>query len=205
MAVLNLVAAVLFGYLLGSIPVGYLAGKLWGVDVRDFGSGRTGGTNVWRASGDLVPALLTVLGDTSKGIVAVVLARAFLRPPEAVAALAGAAAVVGHIWPLFLRFKGGAGGATAAATWLAVNPIIGIPNLLLSVYVLLIGRYASLGTLTVGVGGLILSAMLWVVRPDLVSPWDMVYAAVVTVAMAITLQPNLRRLRNGTERRITIW
>lgn len=205
MNVLELVAAALLGYLLGSVPIGYLVGRLWGVDVRAHGSGRTGGTNVWRAAGSIIPALLTMLGDSLKGVVAVLLARSLLQPPEAAAALAAAGAVCGHIWPLFLSFKGGAGGTTAALAWIALSPYIGIPNLLFALFILGIGRYASLGTLSVGVGGLVLSVLLWLVRPDLVSPWYIIYAVVVTVAMVVTLQPNLRRLRQGTERRITLW
>ena len=82
---------------------------------------------------------------------------------------------------------------------------MGIPNVIFALFVFAIGRYASLGTLTVGVGGILLSVLLWLVRPDLVSPWQIVFAVLVTVAMIVTLQPNLRRLRLGTERRITLW
>lgn len=205
MDALNLAAAVLLGYLLGSIPFGYIFGKIWGVDVRQFGSGRTGGTNVWRAAGHVLPALLTVACDALKGVAAVLIARYVFSPSEAAAALAGAAAVYGHIWPLFLGFKGGAGGVTAGTTWIALNPYVGIPNAIFALFVFAIGRYASLGTLTVGVGGILLSVLLWLVRPDLVSPWQIVFAVLVTVAMIVTLQPNLRRLRLGTERRITLW
>lgn len=205
MVLINLAAAVVLGYLLGSIPFGYWIGKLWGVDVRKEGSGRTGATNVWRASGNPVPAVLTLIGDTSKGAVAVLLARALLQPTEPAAALAGAAAVTGHIWSVFLGFRGGAGGATAAVTWIVLNPIIGIPNLVLALYVIALSRFASLATLTVGVDGLVLSILVWLLRPDLGSPWDIVYAVIVTIAMLVTLQPNLRRLREGTERRITLW
>jgi glycerol-3-phosphate acyltransferase PlsY len=205
MEFLNLAAALLLGYVLGSIPFGYLLGKLWRVDVRRYGSGRTGGTNVWRATGKIVPALLTILGDTLKGVAAVFIARQLFQLPEAAAALAGAAAVYGHIWPVFLGFKGGAGGATTALTWIALNPFIGIPNLLFALFVVGIGRYASLGTLSVGVGGILLSLLLRIVRPDLVNPWDIVFAVLVTIAMVITLQPNLRRLRKGEESRITLW
>lgn len=201
----SLALALLLGYLLGSFPTGYLVGKIWGVDVREHGSGRTGGTNVWRASGNVLPALLTVLGDTLKGAVAVLVARSFLEPAEASAALAGFAAVIGHIWPVFLGFKGGAGGATTAIAWIALNPLVGLANLILSLYVLFMGRFASLGTLTVGVGGILFGAFLWRVRPDLIDPWQLGFALFTTIAIVITLQPNLRRLREGTESRITLW
>lgn len=202
---INIAAALLLGYLLGSIPFGYLIGKLWRVDVREFGSGRIGGTNVWRATNSLLAAGLTIVGDALKGVVAVLLARALLQPAEPAAALAGAAAVYGHIWPVYLRFQGGAGGTTAALTQIALNPLIGVPSLLFGLFILGLSRYASLGTLTVGVAGVVISVLLWIVRPDLVNPWQIVFAVAVTVAMVITLQPNLRRLRKGDERRITLW
>lgn len=202
---INIAAALLLGYLLGSIPFGYLIGKLWRVDVRQFGSGRIGGTNVWRATNSPVAAGLTIVGDALKGVVAVLLARALLQPAEPAAALAGITVVYGHIWPLYLRFQGGAGGTTAALTQIALNPLIGVPSLLFGLFILGLSRYASLGTLTVGVAGVVISVLLWIVRPDLVNPWQIVFAVAVTVAMIITLQPNLRRLRKGDERRITLW
>lgn len=205
MTAINIAAAMLLGYLLGSIPFGYLVGKLWRVDVRSFGSGRIGGTNVWRATSSPLAAGLTMAGDALKGVVAVLIARWLFHPTEPAAALAGVAAVYGHIWPLYLRFQGGAGGTTAALTQIALNPFVGVPSLLFGLFILGLSRYASLGTLTVGVSGVVISILLWIVRPDLVNPWDIVFAVAVTAAMIITLQPNLRRLRKGDERRITLW
>lgn len=202
---LNLAAAALLGYLLGAIPFGFIFGRLWGIDVREHESGRTGATNVWRASGKLWPAALTLVADAAKGVIAVLMARWLLHPAAAVGALAGIGAVYGHIWPVFLRFRGGAGGGTAAITQIVLNPIIGIPSLLIALYVIAFSRFASLGTLTVGVAGVVFSILLWLLRPDLTSPWNIVFAVMVTVAMIVTLQPNLRRLRQGTERRITLW
>lgn len=173
--------------------------------MRAAGSGRIGATNVWRATGKVMPAALTLAGDGLKGVLAVVIARALLLPAEMTAALAGIAAVYGHIWPVFMHFQGGAGGTTAALAQVALNPLIGIPSLLFSLFVIGLSRFASLGTLTVGVSGVVVSVLLWFVRPDLVSPWQIVFAVAVTVAMVITLQPNLRRLRAGDERRITLW
>ena len=95
----NIILAILLGYSLGSIPFGYLFGRLKGVDVRQYGSGRTGGTNVYRAAGTWV-ALLTGLFDVLKGVAAVLLARQFLGS-EVAAALAGAFAVCGHNWSIF--------------------------------------------------------------------------------------------------------
>ncbi|MCS6845065.1 MAG: glycerol-3-phosphate acyltransferase [Caldilineales bacterium] len=205
MITLSIAAAGLLGYLLGSIPVGYLVGKAWGVDVRAVGSGRMGGTNVLRATDSKLAAAITIVGDALKGVAAVWLVRWLLPGNELAAVLAGAGAVYGHIWPVFLRFQGGAGGVTAALAQIALNPWVGVPSLLLGIYVMGFSRYASLGTLTVGVSGLVLSVLLWWVRPDLVSAVYILFAALATVAIVITLQPNLRRLRRGEERRITLW
>ncbi len=202
---INLAAALLLGYILGSIPVGYLVGKLWGVDVRQAGSGRMGGTNVWRATNSPLAGGITVVGDAIKGVVAVWLARSLFPSLELAAALAGVAAVYGHIWPVFLSFHGGAGGTTAALAQVVLNPYVGVPSLLFGLFVLGLSRYASLGTLTVGVAGVVISVLLWLVRPDLVQPAQIFFAVAVTAAMIITLQPNLRRLRRGDERRITLW
>ncbi len=135
--------AALLGYLLGAIPVGVLACRLYGVDIRQVGSGRTGATNAWRAAG-LKAAIPTVIGDAVKGAVAIwlvtLLTRGLFPEPttmsvsEAVSranalhlaqSLAGGFAIVGHIWSVFLGFKGGAGGITGAATTMALYPPVG--------------------------------------------------------------------------------
>ena len=135
--------AVVIGYVLGSIPVGIWICKAYGVDIRTVGSGRTGGTNAWRAAG-LKAAIPTVLGDAFKGALAVWLVRwlfySFFPDPavmtvnEAVmrstavqlaAALAGGMAIIGHNWSMFNGFKGGAGGITSAGTAMAISPLVG--------------------------------------------------------------------------------
>jgi acyl phosphate:glycerol-3-phosphate acyltransferase len=202
--ILIAIMAAALGYLLGAVPVGYLIGKAWGVDVRKFGSGRTGGTNVWRATKALWPPALTVLGDIAKGMVAVYLAR-YLFGSELAAALAGAAAVIGHIWPVFLAFRGGAGGVTAGATLVALSPITGGIVAIIAIAILIISRYASLATLTAAVGGLIVLALTaWLLPTG--HPWThVIYGAVASAAVVWALRPNLKRLIEGNERRITIW
>lgn len=95
----------LFGYLLGAVPVGYVVGRLFGVDVREVGSGNIGTANVLRAAGKWA-AVLTLFGDMLKGFVPVVLATVSVESQWLHAAVA-LAAVVGHCWPVFLGFKGG--------------------------------------------------------------------------------------------------
>jgi len=190
------------GYLLGSLPVGYLVGKLYGVDVRRHGSGRTGGTNVWRATRQVWPPLLTILGDIGKGLLAVWIGRR-LGGSEIAAALAGAAAVLGHNWPIFLRFKGGAGGITAGACLLMLNVTAGAITIPVSLLALYLSKYASVGTLTVGASGLLVLLILRLLAPDLAPSVHLLYGVLTTAAIAYALRPNLRRLARGTERRIS--
>lgn len=194
----TLLFALLLGYLLGSIPVGFLVGRLQGVDVRKQGSGRTGGTNVYRALG---PAwgLFTGLADGAKGLVAVVLAR-WLFGNELAAALAGALAVFGHNWSVFLGFKGGAGGGTAAGALIGLNPLaaaVGVPIFLI---VLFVGRYASIATLSIGFLSLLIPAALFLFGKA--APAHILNGVLVTLWIVWALRPNIARLRAGAERRI---
>ncbi len=197
------VLAALLGYLLGSIPPGYLIGRLFGVDVRKHGSGRTGGTNVWRSAG-LTAAILTVLSDGLKGIVVVLIARYFLGGDWA-AALAGAMAVLGHNWSCFLNFHGGAGGITGGAVILALDWRLGLIVALLAILLLYLTHYASVGTLTVGLGSFLLAlfgylaGVSWDILPNVV------YGFLASTWIVISLLPNIRRLIQGNERRITLW
>ena len=194
----------ILGYLLGSLPVGYLIGKLYGVDVRQHGSGRTGGTNVWRATGQLLPLLLTGLGDIAKGVLAVYLGRRLVGS-ELAAALAGAAAVFGHNWPIFLHFKGGAGGATASACLVMINGLAGAITVPLAALTLYLSHYASVGTLTVGLGGLLVLTILRLAAPALTPAVHLLYGLLAATWITWALRPNIRRLLRGTERRITLW
>ncbi len=194
----NFIFAILLGYLLGSIPVGFLIGRLKGVDVRKQGSGRTGGTNVYRSLGPTW-GLFTGLADGAKGLVAVLLAR-WLFGHELAAALAGAWAVFGHNWSVFLGFKGGAGGGTAAGALIGLNPLaaaIGVPIFLI---VLFVGRYASIATLSIGFLSLFLPAVLLLF--DKATPAHLLFGVLATVWIVWALRPNIARLRAGAERRI---
>ncbi|MCD6290104.1 MAG: glycerol-3-phosphate acyltransferase [Anaerolineae bacterium] len=201
---LPVLASALVGYLLGSVPVGYVVGRVHGTDIRQHGSGRTGGTNVWRALG-LGPAIVTVLGDALKGAVAVLLARYVLHTGEYGAALAGAMAVVGHNWSIFLGLRGGAGGMTAASALLALNPIAGLFTAPLAILGLYLSRFASVGTLTIGLGGLIILLLMREVAPWLTPIAHPVFASITAAAIVVALMPNIRRLLHGDERRITLW
>ena len=190
----------LMGYLLGSFPTGYIVGRLMGgVDVRTIGSGRTGGTNVYRAAGKSA-GLLTVVGDIGKGALAVVLARLLWEGDPAAAALAGLFSILGHNYSIFLGFKGGAGTMTAMGALFALHPVLLLlvsPIPLLFTYVT---RMSSVGSLLASALVLLLgSILIWQSYFPLAS---LIYFAGFFVLSWYSLLPNLERLHAGTERRI---
>jgi glycerol-3-phosphate acyltransferase PlsY len=138
--------AILLCYLLGAVPFGLLFSKLYSdVDVRTIGSGNIGATNVLRAAGKKA-AILTLLMDTMKGLIPVLIVKA-LSHDEYLTVLSGAAAIIGHNFPVYLKFKGGKGVATSYGVVLAVDPWIGLFCLFIWVIVAFIWRYSSLSAL----------------------------------------------------------
>ena len=131
-------------YLIGSVPTGLLLGKLYGIDVRQQGSGNIGATNLYRTLGRKV-GVLTLIGDCLKGVAPVLLARQFGLSGEQVAWI-GLAAFCGHVFSVFLKFRGGKGVATALGVFLALSPLAVLIALVLFVLVMLKWRYVSLGS-----------------------------------------------------------
>jgi glycerol-3-phosphate acyltransferase PlsY len=191
-------AAVAIAYLLGSFPAGYLLGRLWGVNVLDRGSGRTGGTNVLRSAGP-VAALLTGALDVGKGALAVWLAGQMTGYPAA-QVLAGAAVILGHNHSIFLNFRGGAGVGTSLGALGAIYLPAAIGLVVLLLTIIAITRYASLGSLTVMTLMPIILLILAVT-----GTLSLVYVSYGLLAWAIIVyshRPNIRRLIQGTERRL---
>jgi acyl phosphate:glycerol-3-phosphate acyltransferase len=189
--VISGILLVIFAYLLGSIPTGYLLGYFSGVDVRKAGSGNVGATNVARVAGKKL-GLLTLLGDMAKGIIAVYAARA-LGVDIDVVALAALAAFLGHLYPVFLRFQGGKGVATALGALLALAPAATGALLLVFLIVIAATRIVSLASMIAAAAA-----------P--VAVWQLGYPPVViglAVAMALLIiwrhQHNIQRLRSGVE------
>jgi len=187
-----LIAAAVFGYLLGSIPFGWIFTRLAGAgDVRRIGSGNIGATNVLR-TGRKGLAALTLLCDAGKGALAVVLAARF---GVTAGLAAGAAAVLGHLFPVWLRFSGGKGVATGLGVLLAAAPIAGVLACGTWLVVAAAFRFSSLAALAAfalaPVYALVLSG---VPQAGL--------AAVVAVAVILRHRDNIVRLRAGTEPRI---
>lgn len=214
MIIAKIVIVMVVGYLLGSIPFGLLIGKrAAGVDVRQYGSGRTGSTNVLRTVGKKAAALAAAL-DVLKGVLAVVFAglifgKGFLmvgnfaldtKDTLVAQALAALAAVVGHIWPVFLKFRGGRGVATFMGGLLALYPLAGIISggvLFLSAG---LTRYASLGS----IAG-ILAAYIVLIPLTIVNSFPveyLVYALIGGLLIIYMHRDNVVRLLSGKERKL---
>jgi glycerol-3-phosphate acyltransferase PlsY len=191
--------AVVLSYIAGSIPAAYVAGKSRGIDLRRFGSGNLGATNVVRALGWKI-GLMVFAFDLAKGAIPVLVlpqwtAGALSR--EVVAILCGVAAILGHFRPVFLRFgKGGKGVATAAGVFFALAPLPMLAAVAVFAVVVLATGYVSLGSLTAAV---VLPSLL-LVTEGLRSPIFQV-SVVLAVFVFWTHRANIRRLRRGEEYR----
>jgi glycerol-3-phosphate acyltransferase PlsY len=188
------------GYLMGSIPVGYLVVKLVkGIDIRQHGSGRTGGTNVWRAAG-LLPAVLTASGDFLKGMSAVLIARAVLGNSVG-EVLVGVAAVVGHNWSVFLCWRGGAGTATNLGVISTLSLPVALGLIVAALLVIVISRYASVASLSVAILAptIFLGLALFAHHPLRHAIYGLLAGTIVVLA----LRHNIVRLLTGTERRLS--
>ncbi len=183
---------VVAAYVGGSLPLGYWAGRLRGIDIREHGSGNTGATNVWRVLGRRV-GVPVLVGDLLKGLVPTLVGLDIAGP--GVAVVAGAAAVAGHTFPVLLRFGGGKGVATSAGVVLALTPLHAVGLALLFVVVLWLFRYVSLASMV--------TATLYPVAAIATGePWPVVaFGAVAAVGIIARHRANIGRLRAGTEAR----
>jgi glycerol-3-phosphate acyltransferase PlsY len=190
-----MIPSVIAAYLIGSVPFALLLARRWGAaDLRRVGSGNLGAANVLRASGVTAGVLVAML-DITKGAASVMLAERFAGHAAAPAA-AGVAAIVGHIYPVWLRFRGGKGVATACGVFSVLTPLAVPPALGIFALSVWMTRYISLGSM-------LASVALPPIAYAIGSPAPAVAAACVASAIIVFRhRSNLRRLRTGTERRI---
>ena len=195
----QLVVAALAGYLIGSFPTGLVIGRLYGVDPRTVGSGRTGGTNVYRAAGP-VAGISTALLDFFKGAIAILIVRAFISDAPLADALTGLGAVAGHNWSLYLRFKGGAGTMTNAGTVLLLYWPATIFGGLLGFLVLRLVRISSVASMVFAIVVPLIFA--FAIATQRIPAATMVYGIGQLVFVLWSLRPNIEALLRGDERRI---
>ncbi|MEA2624809.1 MAG: acyl phosphate:glycerol-3-phosphate acyltransferase [Candidatus Binatota bacterium] len=187
------VSVVLLAYLLGSIPTGVLLARAVGVDVRAEGSGNIGATNVARTAGRSL-GVATLLGDVSKGVIPVVLARSLGLSDGVIAAVA-VAAIAGHVYSVFLAFRGGKGVATGLGVLVGLAPAAALASLATFGAAMAISRIVSVASIAAAVSGPVIMALLGYPRAYLV-------AGLAIAGMIVSRHAeNIARLRAGTERR----
>jgi len=191
--------AAVAGYLIGSLSFAVIISRVMGLsDPRSYGSGNPGATNVLR-SGNKAAAILTLVLDALKGYVPVLAVLVWGRPlglAEGTASLVGLAAFLGHLWPVFFRFQGGKGVATAAGVIFALNPLLGLATLATWLIIAWFSRYSSLAAIVSSAFAPVYQMLIWEAGPE----------ALVLFAMALLLvwrhQANIRKLLAGTESKI---
>jgi|SRR5687767_3218982 acyl phosphate:glycerol-3-phosphate acyltransferase len=191
---MNEVAVVAFGYLAGSIPFSYLVARLRGLDLRMAGSGNIGAANVLRTT-DVPTAVLALCLDAAKGAVAVLVAQRLSAEPATPVA-GGLASIIGHVYPVWLGFRGGKGVATAGGVFVVLAPMAAA--VAAAVFVLATGvtRYASVGSIAAAVTLAVTTAAMDVPAAVVVG------AAIAAIVVIHRHRSNLARLLAGTERRV---
>ncbi|MDZ4122531.1 MAG: glycerol-3-phosphate 1-O-acyltransferase PlsY [Candidatus Cloacimonadaceae bacterium] len=195
------IAMVILAYLIGSIPFGYLIGKIfYKKDIRQSGSGNIGATNALRSFGVSVGIFVLSL-DLLKGFLAILLARYLLADFNVYIVLSGLFVILGHVFPIFLQFKGGKGVATSAGVFLALSTVPLLITLLSFIIIVWITRFVSVGS--------ILSAICFhilVLSQEVINNTNNIALVVFTTVVVLLLiykhQDNLARLLNGTENKL---
>jgi len=188
------ILVIVASYLLGSIPFGYLLSKyVLKVDIRELGSGNIGATNVLR-TGDKRVALLTLALDMAKAIIPVLIAKIALNDH---AAAAGVAAVLGHIYPVWLKFEGGKGVASSLGMFMALNFQVGATMVIVWLLVAFLFRYSSLAAICAFIAAPIVAIMIG--SDSMVIP-----AIAITLIVLMKHRSNIKRLVRGEESKINI-
>ena len=204
MIALEFIGVIILGYLIGAIPFGVIIGRLTrGIDVRDYGSGSMGMTNVLRTVG-AGAGVLVFLADLAKGAAAVALAWfIFASLPAMVAwgqVAGGVAAVIGHSWPVYVGFRGGRGVTTGFGALLMIAWPVGLICFAIFLIVVALSRYVSLGSMLAGLSMLVV--MIPFVLLDVEPFAYLVYGLIVAPLIIFRHRGNIQRLLSGTERKI---
>ena len=196
---LSYVLVIIIAYLLGNISTSYIiAKKMIGVDIRTQGSGNAGSTNVLRTLGKKAGAM-TFVGDLLKGVLAVIIAKLIASVTGVDVAIAGYLGVIGvvsgHNWPAFLGFRGGKGVATSLGSMIAINPILALSCFAIFLIIVAITKYVSLGAVV----SISLSPIMMILTKN---NKGLLATLFLTVSVIYTHRENIKRLLNGTERKL---
>ncbi len=196
---LNISIFIAASYLFGSVQFGYLISKyIYKIDITKEGSGSTGGTNVYRVVG-MLPGITSFIFDFLKGFLSSFLAREIFRENALMIAIfAGLAAVIGHNWPVFFKFKGGKGVASSVGVLFGCFPMLGIAAMFVFGGVALISRYISVASIAASASVVILA---FAFRMD---PEAMIYSSIATLFIILRHSSNIKRLIKGTENKIIL-
>lgn len=193
--------AIILSYLLGSIPTSYIVGRLWkGIDLRKHGSGNVGATNTFRVLGP-IPGVTVLLGDILKGLVAVLLITRLVVSGSISGAwikvFCGLAAICGHNWTIFLKFRGGRGVATSIGVFFGLVPqAIGI-TMIVGVAIIALSRYVSLGSIS---GAILFPILVYHFKISL--PY-LFFSLLASLLVLIKHIPNIKRLIKGKENKLS--
>ena len=192
-------------YLLGAVPFGLLVARFTRhIEVRRYGSGNTGVTNVLRTAG-VGPAVVVLVLDTGKGVLAVLLAR-IIDPSPSLEVATALAVLIGHTWPIFLRFHGGKGIAAGMGAFCTLSPLAGLIMFTVGMPFIVIFRYVSLGSIVGAVTAVISTLLLAILAPSLpLGVPSLTYLLYPSIAAPIVIfkhRDNIRRLLKGQERKL---
>jgi len=192
-------------YFIGAIPTGVIVGRLWrGVDIRSYGSGGSGATNVNRTLGSRAGAVV-LISDLAKGAIVVAIARYAVEGEPWLIAGAGTVAVLGHMFPIYIRFKGGKGVATGLGALAIISPVLAAVALS-GVVIAAVSKYVSLGSI---IGSSLSLGLLFLFSIFKVSvlgwdhdPWFLLFAIPVPILIIWSHQTNIDRLAKGDESKL---
>ncbi len=193
---MKIVLVIIICYLLGSIPFGYIVGRLFKkIDIREYGSGNIGATNAFRILGPAL-ASLVLIGDISKGIFSIYLVRFLNIDNLSILVIAGFAVICGHDWSVFLKFKGGKGVATTFGVIFSFNSVISILTVTVWGMVLIFTKYASLSSI-LSLTSVSIFMMLFK------QPYEyIIFSLAILILTIFKHKENIKRLKLGKERKI---
>ncbi|MEW6607784.1 MAG: glycerol-3-phosphate 1-O-acyltransferase PlsY [bacterium] len=193
----EIILVIIFSYLIGAIPTAYIIGRIFGkVDIRTVGSGNVGASNVYRIVGKTAGISVLII-DILKGFLPVCLVN-LLAFATIYQIMAGLGAIIGHIWTVFLKFKGGKGVATGLGVFLGLTPIPVLIALLVFLLVVAISRYISIGSI---IAAIFIPVLLLFFKEE---PEIIIFALVVSLLIVIRHIPNIKRLITGQEHKFDI-
>ncbi|MFH2034862.1 MAG: glycerol-3-phosphate 1-O-acyltransferase PlsY [Candidatus Zixiibacteriota bacterium] len=204
---MSTVIVILGAYLIGTIPYGLLIPKFFGIaDIRQHGSGNVGATNAWRVAGPLAGLIVTFF-DICKGVVAVLLAGLVANgplSPELLRLLSGFSAIIGHIFPFYLNFRGGKGVNTALGVMITLLPLEALAGLGVFIIIVTITKYISFGSLLAAMTFFLTVLVRWYFKWSDINIAYVITAGLLNILIIIAHRSNIKRLLKGNENKFSL-